>query len=131
LTDFLPLILVAVGVKVILSRSRRRHAPPPDGSAAVWGYPGMPGVPPVPPPPAGFGGPAPGTFGAPPAGGAAWQQPPPGPDVVRVFAMFWGADRRHRGPVAHVEAAAVMGGCDVDLRDAQPTTDPLVIQVFA
>src|SRR6185295_11303511 len=53
LTDFLPLILVAVGVKVILGRSRRKHAPPPDGSAAVWGYPGMPGVPPVPPPPAG------------------------------------------------------------------------------
>jgi hypothetical protein len=24
-----------------------------------------------------------------------------------------------------------MGGCDVDLRDAMPTTDPIAIQVFA
>jgi len=131
LSDFLPLILVAVGVKVILGRSRRRHAPPPPpgGPAPQWGWPGMPDVPPVPPAPPQFGGPAP--FGGPPPGAAAWQQAPPGPDVVRLFAMFWGADRRHSGPLAHVEAAAVMGGCDLDLRDAVPTADPLVIQVFA
>ena len=36
LSDFLPLILVAVGVKVILGRSRRRHALPPGGPAPAW-----------------------------------------------------------------------------------------------
>ena len=51
--------------------------------------------------------------------------------VLRAFSFFWGTDRRHRGPVAHVEVSAVMGGCDIDLRDAVPSTDPLVIQVFA
>jgi hypothetical protein len=132
LSDFLPLILVAIGVRFMLGRSRRRRVPtPPDG--AHWGWPGMPGggMPqaPIPPPPPQFGGPQ--SFGGGPAGPAAWQQAPPGPDVVRVFAMFWGADRRHSGPLAHVEAAAVMGGCDLDLRDAVPSADPLVIQVFA
>jgi hypothetical protein len=122
LSDFLPLILVAVGVKVIFGRSRRQTPPPPGGPH--WGWPGMPGVPPVPPPPAEFGGPP---FGAPTLGAP----PPAGAETLRVFAMLSGADRRHRGPLAHVEAAAVMGGCDIDLRDTVPTADPLVIQVFA
>ena len=51
--------------------------------------------------------------------------------MLRLFAMLWGTDRRHHGPLAHVEVSAVMGGCDVDLRDATPMSDPLVIQVFA
>src|SRR5262245_45338032 len=61
--DFLPLVLVAVGVKVILGRSRRRRVGP-DGAA--YGWPGMPGgqpLPPPPPPPPGFGG-FPGAGGA-------------------------------------------------------------------
>lgn len=127
LTDFLPLILVALGLKVIFSRRQKE---------ARW--PGMPGSvqpPPPPPPPPGFataadieadiqrrttptwtaGSPASSKFG----------------QVVRVFAVLWGAERRARGPVAHVEVSAVMGGCDVDLREAVPTRDPLAIQVFA
>jgi hypothetical protein len=51
--------------------------------------------------------------------------------VLRAFAMLSGTDRRHRGALAHVEVSAVMGGCDIDLRDATPTAEPLVIQVFA
>jgi len=41
------------------------------------------------------------------------------------------ADRRVRGPVSHVEVSAVMGGCDLDLREAVPAIDPIAIQVFA
>lgn len=129
LTDFLPLILVAIGLKFILGRSRRRGPPP----AAV---PAIPGVPPVPPP-------APPSTGAPrfhgPFPGGAWY-PGWGPEQgaangagipVRVFAFFWGADRRVRGPMSHAEVSAVMGGCDLDLRDATPTADPVIVQVFA
>jgi hypothetical protein len=114
LTDFLPLILVAVGLKVIFARHRRHQAA--RGS-------GMPDpAQPMPPPgvPAAFA-PAAGTA---PTAGVRGQ-------VIRVFAVLWGADRRARGPVAHVEVSAIMGGCDVDLRDAQPTIDPIAIQVFA
>ena len=35
-----------------------------------------------------------------------------GPQIVRLFAILWGADRRVRGPVSHVEVSAMMGGCD-------------------
>lgn len=135
LTDFLPLLLVALGLKFMSGRGPRRPwrgrldaAPPP---------------PPVAPPPfapageAGFpprfdGAFAPG--GAPEAASRATAGPRPGAaqgQVLRVFAMLSGSDRRHRGALAHVEASAVMGGCDIDLRDATPTSDPLVIQVFA
>jgi hypothetical protein len=139
LTDFLPLILVAVGLKVIFAR--RRHQ-----QAARW--PGVPD-PAQPPPPPGvppaFAPPGEDTF----APRIPWPSgPAPAPEtaagraggtttagvrgqIVRVFAILWGADRRARGPVAHVEVSAIMGGCDVDLRDAQPTTDPIAIQVFA
>jgi hypothetical protein len=133
LTDFLPLILVALGIKVIFHRRQQRGA---------TGWPSLPGSvasPPPPPPPPAFA----------PAGGIhadlhadthgridpGWS---PGTSaesrfgqVVRVLAVLWGAERRARGPVAHVEVSAVMGGCDVDLRQAVPTRDPLAIQVFA
>lgn len=125
LWDFVPLILVVLGIKVILSRSRRRQEAGLGGAPSGFPhFPGMPGMsmPPPPPPPPGFGAPA----AAPVTHGH-----PTRPDVVRVFAMLWGADRRVRGPVSHVEVAAVMGGCDVDLRDAVPSSDPLVLQVFA
>lgn len=141
LTDFLPLILVAVGLKVIFARHRRRHQaarwpgmpdpaqpPPPPGvpppfaptgeEAFATRFPWPPGAPAAP-------GTAPGTAGAgAPTAGVRGQ-------IIRVFAILWGADRRPRGPVAHVEVSAIMGGCDVDLRDAVPTTDPIAIQVFA
>ena len=129
LTDFLPLILVALGLKVIFHRRQRTGA---------TGWPGMPGSvqpPPPPPPPPGFVTAADIEADIHRRIDPAWT---PGASaqskfgqVVRVFAVLWGAERRARGPVAHVEVSAVMGGCDVDLREAVPTRDPLVIQVFA
>jgi hypothetical protein len=134
LTDFLPLILVALGLKFMFGRRgdrQRRQAP------------GMPGAGdmPIPPPPPHFDPSAPGGWhGTPGASAAAhpWPGFAPGQatgagggPIVRVFAMLWGADRRVRGPVSHVEVSAVMGGCDVDLRDAVPSAEPIVIQVFA
>ncbi len=160
LTDFLPLILVAVGLKFVFARRRRRE----------WRWPGMadpaqppppPGVPPPFPPvgevgfpprfdpwPSGTGstpGAAPGAASGPAASagagfgtgfGVGTGAPPVGAarksgQIVRVAAVLWGADRRVRGPVSHVEISAVMGGCDVDLRDAIPSSDPIAIQVFA
>ena len=102
--------------------------PPPPGvpppfaptgeEAFATRFPWPPGAPAAP-------GTAPGTAGAgAPTAGVRGQ-------IIRVFAILWGADRRPRGPVAHVEVSAIMGGCDVDLRDAVPTTDPIAIQVFA
>ena len=124
LQDFLPLVLVVIGLRVMFGRREKRR------------HPGMPGaIPPVPGTPTGFGsgfgtetGPRLGSEQA-TAPGTAWRGAQA--YVLRAFAILWGIDRRHRGPVAHVEVSAVMGGCDIDLRDAVPTTDPLVIQVFA
>ena len=137
LTDFLPLILVAVGLKVIFARHRRHQAARGPGTPD-FGPPSPPGVPPAfapagdeafPPrfswPPAPATGTGPGTAAAGGATAGVRGQ------IIRVFAILWGADRRPRGPVAHVEVSAIMGGCDVDLRDAVPTTDPIAIQVFA
>ena len=119
LTDFLPLILVAVGLKVIFARHRRRHQaarwpgmpdpaqpPPPPGvpppfaptgeEAFATRFPWPPGAPAAP-------GTAPGTAGAgAPTAGVRGQ-------IIRVFAILWGADRRARGPVAHVEVSADHG----------------------
>jgi hypothetical protein len=140
LTDFLPLILVAVGLKVIFARRRHHRAkhgpgmpdpaqPPLLGVPPAFGPVGEDSFAPRFPWP-------PGTAQAPPDTGPG----PAGSDtttagvrgqIVRVFAILWGADRRARGPLAHVEVSAIMGGCDIDLRDAQPTTDPIAIQVFA
>jgi len=164
LADFLPLFLVAIGVRFMFGRRRRERRWPgmPD--------PAQPPAPPGVPPPFGpmgdtvFGprfnpmsglgsqqgaGPGPGPGPGPGAGpgttagsqgygyaaghapsvsyghGAAHSQ------VLRVFAMMFGADRRHSGALAHVEVSAVMGGCDIDLREAVPSAQPLVIQVFA
>src|SRR5688572_22258096 len=140
LRDFLPLVLVAIGIRVMFGRreARRRTRSPatPDPSAPP--PPPPPGVPPAfgpmgdhafPPrfdPQGMHAGPA---AGPSPRTGTAWDGA--SAHVLRAFSFFWGTDRRHRGPVAHVEVSAVMGGCDIDLRDAVPTTDPLVIQVFA
>lgn len=137
--DFLPLILVALGLRVMFGRREGRRAKPH--------WPGMPD-PAQPPPPPGvppaFGpmgdhsvpprfdpqGSRPGdSAGAGTGRGTAWRGA--STHVLRAFSFFWGTDRRHRGPVAHVEVSAVMGGCDIDLREAVPSTDPLVIQVFA
>lgn len=135
LQDFLPLVLVVIGLRVMFGRREKRR------------HPGLPGpIPPVPGMPTGFGPigdlPFPPRFdpSGPRAGEASGSGHATGPGtawggaqayVLRAFAILWGIDRRHRGPVAHVEVSAVMGGCDIDLRDAVPTTDPLVIQVFA
>jgi hypothetical protein len=140
LTDFLPLVLVAIGLKFILGRSRRQGPPP----AEVQAFPGVPPVPPIPPAPGGaphaetgsfrphFHGPFPGGAWYP--GWGPWQAGTGAngaASAVRVFAFFWGADRRVRGPMSHAEVSAVMGGCDLDLRDAVPTSDPVIVQVFA
>jgi hypothetical protein len=141
LSDFVPLILVAIGLRFMFGRRERpkrrlpgmpdpAQPPPPPGVAPPFGPIGDHGFPP--------------RFDAQPIGGApaasgtwtggAWTGAPPGhasPHVLRLFAILWGTDRRHHGPLAHVEVSAVMGGCDVDLRDAIPTSDPLVVQVFA
>jgi hypothetical protein len=128
LSDFLPLLLVALGLKFMFGRGEHKRPR----------WPGSPPtLPPIPPPPprfdpfphSGATGTAPGGMGAGPAVGHPTGTG--GGQIVRVFAMLWGADRRVRGPVSHVEVSAVMGGCDVDLRDAVPSGDPLVIQVFA
>jgi predicted membrane protein len=141
LTDFLPLVLVAVGLKFMFGRRQRRdrhwpgmpdpaQPPPPPGvpppfgpmSDSVFGPRFDPGSMSGEAPPASVGGAAAGHgYGA----GHAHAQ------VLRVFAMMFGADRRHVGALAHVEVSAVMGGCDIDLRDAVPSAQPLVIQVFA
>jgi hypothetical protein len=158
LVDFLPLVLVALGVKVMFRQRgrRRRHWP---GMVDPSVPPPVPGAPPpfvnvdmpfpvVFPWPGGPGGPAPAnpaptagpqSAGPGPAGAAAAGGPSAtgafgsraGGQVIRLFAILWGADRRARGPVSHVEVSAVMGGCDLDLREAVPTVDPLAIQVFA
>jgi Domain of unknown function (DUF5668) len=136
LVDFLPLILVAVGVKVIFARHRHHQAARRPGMPD----PAQPAVPAVPPafapaaeeafpprfpwPPGQAPGTAAGTAAGAPAAGVRGQ-------IIRVFAILWGADRRARGPIAHVEVSAIMGGCDVDLRDAVPTVEPIAIQVFA
>jgi hypothetical protein len=148
LSDFLPLLLVALGLKFMFGRGRRRArwpggpdpAPPPSVSSPPGGpspfapvgeaaftprFDGPFG-------PDGASGPGPGTApGALPGVGARPRHGGPAGHILRVFAMLNGADRRHRGPLAHVEVSAVMGGCDIDLRDATPTSEPLVIQVFA
>jgi hypothetical protein len=138
LTDFLPLLLVALGLKFMFGR-RRPRTPWPGRPDPV--PPPMPGVAP-PFAPAGevvfpprFEGPytpsgAPPGAPGPAAGGAAGSRHGAG-HVLRAFAMLSGTDRRHRGALAHVEVSAVMGGCDIDLRDATPAAEPLVIQVFA
>jgi hypothetical protein len=158
LVDFLPLILVAIGLKFMFGRRDPRprpwagtpdpsQPPPPPGVPPSYGGAGEVAYPPPfdPFPPGGAGSaggaadpPAPpyrrgwssggAPAGAPWAGHAGWHGRS---DVLRVFAMLSGADRRHRGALAHLEAAAVMGGCDIDLREAAPSADPLVIQVFA
>jgi predicted membrane protein len=128
LTDFLPLILVAIGLKVIFHRRQQR-------AEAAW--PGMPGVaaPPPPPPPPGFATAADSGADIHRRSYPAWTTGSSAQSrfgqVIRVFAVLWGAERRARGPVAHVEVSAVMGGCDVDMREAVPTREPLAIQVFA
>lgn len=138
LRDFLPLILVAIGVRVMFGRREARRKsrrpgppdppvpPPPPGFPPAFGPMGDHTVPPRFDPPGSAAGPA-ASPGA--RAGTAWNGAPA--HVLRAFSFFWGTDRRHRGPVAHVEVSAVMGGCDIDLRDAVPSTDPLVIQVFA
>ena len=142
LRDFLPLILVAIGLRVMFGRreARRRTRwpappdpavpPPPPGVAPGYGPLGEHGFPPRFDPPGALPplGAVPGV-GAGPRTGTAWDGA--STHVLRAYSFFWGTDRRHRGPVAHVEVSAVMGGCDIDLREAVPTTDPLVIQVFA
>ena len=139
LSDFVPLILVAIGLRFMFRRERSKRR-----------WPGMPDPGQPPPPPGGPLGGTPGfgplgdlgfppRFDPQPTGAAAarapgWAGAPSGsssPHVLRLFAILWGTDRHHYGPLAHVEVSAVMGGCDVDLRDASPTSDPLVIQVFA
>jgi hypothetical protein len=134
LADFLPLLLVALGLKVIFGR-RTRGRGRGQWSAGGGATPASTGPGPVgesafaprfEPAATGLGGAAsaaPGTAGAGPRGSLG--------QVIRVFAVLWGADRRARGPVSHVEVSAVMGGCDVDLREAAPTRDTIVIQVFA
>jgi hypothetical protein len=137
LRDFLPLILVAIGLRVMFGRRRARAARRWPGMPE----PGQPSSPAAVPPftPAG-GSPFPCFDPGPPAdaagaglgaaaGTTAW--PMGASQVLRAFAILWGTDRRHHGALAHVEVSAVMGGCDIDLRDAVPTSDPLVIQVFA
>jgi hypothetical protein len=163
-SDFVPLILVAIGLKFMFGRRDRpkrrwpgmpdaAQPPAPPGVPPAFGPMGDRGFPPrFDPQPIGGaptgGAPMGGTPpGAAPSGGwtagswtggswsgGSWTGAPSGsvsPHVLRLFAMLWGTDRRHHGPLAHVEVSAVMGGCDVDLRDATPTSDPLVIQVFA
>ena len=130
LADFLPLILVAVGLKVIFAR--RRHERPrrpgmPDPAQprlrpacrrrsrrrATRPFAATVPVAAGPAPRAGTGaGPAPG--GAPRPASAA-----------RSSASSRSSGARIGGSAArssHVEVSAVMGGCDVDLRDAVPTT---------
>jgi hypothetical protein len=138
LVDFLPLVLVAVGVKVIFARHRHQqarrqpempdpsHVPPPIGVPPAFAPAAEEAFPPrFPWPPAPAPGMAAGTSaGTAAAAGVRGQ-------IIRVFAILWGADRRARGPIAHVEVSAIMGGCDVDLRDAVPTVEPMAIQVFA
>ena len=154
LVDFLPLLLVALGVKVMFRHRRKARRQWPGAAGAA-------GFPPIPDPPPPFGG---GTDAFRPGfswpGGPGWTHGPTGSgptdpaaatgaaaagapasatgssgraggQIVRLFALLWGADRRVRGPVSHVEVSAVMGGCDLDLREAVPTVDPIAIQVFA
>ncbi len=109
-----------------LAGDARFHAPPPPGVPPAFGPPGDRTFPPRFDPQASRPGEA---AGAGTGTGTVWSGA--STHVLRAFSFFWGTDRRHRGPVAHVEVSAVMGGCDIDLRDAVPTTDPLVIQVFA
>jgi hypothetical protein len=140
LVDFLPLLLVALGVKVMFKRRKtgRRHWPGMPHPAQPEGMPGVP--PPFAPAgeatfpsqfpwPGGAAGPAPSTPGAAGAGTTFGGRTPG--QIVRLFAFLWGAERRVRGPVSHVEVSAVMGGCDLDLREAVPQVDPIAIQVFA
>ena len=103
LVDFLPLLLVGIGLRFMFGRRR----------------PNTPG-PAQPSPPPGVSSNAPAT---------PWSSGQS--HVLRVFAILYGVDRRHRGALAHVEVSAVMGGCDIDLREATPSSDPLVVQVFA
>jgi hypothetical protein len=135
LTDFLPLLLVALGLKFMFGRRPRRPrwagapapAPPPPAGMSPSFAPGGDVV-----HPPRFEGPfGPGSAPGPHAGATATPRHGAPGHVLRAFAMLSGTDRRHRGALAHVEVSAVMGGCDIDLREATPTAEPLVIQVFA
>ncbi len=54
------------------------------------------------------------------------------PDMLRLTAIMGAAIRRVTGQVpARGELFAVMGGIEVDLREAQPPAAPMVIDVFA
>ena len=139
LVDFLPLILVALGLKVMFKRrGRARHRwpgmPDPAATPPAFGDVGEVAFPPRFPWPGGPAGPPPGGAGPAAAGGAVPGAPAAGRaggQIVRVSAILSGAERRVRGPVSHVEVSAVMGGCDLDLREAVPTLEPIAIQVFA
>lgn len=140
LTDFVPLILVAVGLRFMFGRRDRPKRrwpgmpdpaqPPPPGVPPTYGPMGDHGFPPrfdsQP-----IGGPTGAGGGWPGASARSTASGSTSPHVLRLFAILWGTESRHHGPLAHVEVSAVMGGCDVDLRDATPTSEPLVVQVFA
>jgi hypothetical protein len=56
----------------------------------------------------------------------------PSPDRLSGFAVLGGSSRRSASPdFKGGDFTAVMGGCEVDLRDARIATGPAVIDVFA
>jgi Domain of unknown function (DUF5668) len=126
--DFLPLILVLVGIRLVMARNERGRE-----AKRTAGTPGL------------APGPAPASD--------PWHEhfdrrtEEPVPDVVvpppippgavgptsrlQIFAMMCGVERRVRGLFVGAEASAIMGGCELDLRQATPAADTMHLSAFA
>jgi hypothetical protein len=127
LQDFFPLILVLVGIRIVLGRNARDRRPKPgvgDGADALTGVRSDPWH-------ARF-------ERRPEEPSPEVLLPPPIPDAtpgatprLTAFAMMCGVERRVRGLFSGAEVSAVMGGCELDLRQAIPVSGTVEISAFA
>jgi hypothetical protein len=111
-----PLALVALGIMMVLRARETGSMPASRGDASGLG--GGAGA-------ATFDGSAPGSAPAAAAGGL------PGDDTITAFAFWSGCRRRSTSPTfRRADATAVMGGIEIDLRQAGTATGEAVLDVF-
>lgn len=123
LWDYWPLVFVAIGLSILWRAVSLRGAGSPEPPSTPLGA-GLPGL----EPPAG----EPGIR----AGDAEIRSSPPaGVDAdryIRAAALLGGVKRRNASrDFRGGDATAVMGGCELDLRDAQIASGEAVLDVFA
>jgi predicted membrane protein len=108
-----PLVLVFVGARIMMRNQGSRLKPPADQISATGAATG-----PIPPAPAG-----PSVFAAAPAN----------PVHASLFALMSSSKRRWGKNIFHsADTTSIMGGCELDLRDALiDSQEPAVVDVFA